>query len=74
MSEEKTAAKPASNKTAAESKTAEKRVARVRALVTPVPVPGGKIAKGAIADPVPLVDAEYKAAQGLVEILEVREK
>lgn len=70
MSEAKTAAKSAPKKAAAK-KLADSRVAKIRALKTPVKVPGGTLAKGGMAEGVPLKHAEYLRDKGEAEILQV---
>ena len=63
MSEETDAAAPA-------KKTAKKKQAVVRALKTPVAVPGATIAKGGKAT-INLETAKHKEEQGEVEIIEI---
>ena len=66
MSEENTAA-PATKK------DKPVKVARVRVLKDRTRIRNCYRTKGAIADGVPLADAEFKAKEGLLEILEVGE-
>ena len=47
------------------------KVARVRVLKDRTRIREGYRAKGAVVDRVPLADAEFKAKEGLIEILEV---
>lgn len=63
MSEEATAPK----------KEKPAKLARVRVLKDRTRIRECYRAKGAVVDGVPLADAEFKAKEGLLEILEVRE-
>lgn len=47
------------------------RTATIKALATPVTVPGLTMAKGATAKGVPLAHAEYLESKGTAEIIEV---
>lgn len=62
---------PAAKKQAPEKK--DKRTATIRALVTPVKVPAGTLARGGEARKVPMAHAEYLAEKGQAEIIEVTE-
>lgn len=66
----KTKAKPAAKKPKATEKK-DTRTATIRALVTPVKVPAGTLARGGEARKVPMAHAEYLADKGEAEIIEV---